>query len=157
MGPDPASTRKTVEGYLEAFANRDVEKALEFFADDAEMIEPPGTFTGRAGVRQLLEWDVRLSPVAKSRPSGIGLLVKDNVAVEEEVLEQSYEGRPYEYPVVRVFEVDDDAKIRRLRVYFDRLDMDRRIALRYPGIMGWIFRGLINFLIAQGEKGLWRT
>jgi hypothetical protein len=52
--------------------------------------------------------------VAKSRPLGIGLLVKDNVAVEEEVLEQTYEGRPYEYPLVRVFEIGDDGKIRRL-------------------------------------------
>ena len=39
----------------------------------------------------------------------------------EEVLEQTYEDRPYEYPLVRVFEIGDDGKIRRLRVYLDRL------------------------------------
>ena len=94
MEVDPASIRKAVEGYAEAFARRDVGKALEFFSDDAEMIEPPGTFKGKEGVRQLLEWDVRLSSVAKSRPSGIGLLIKDNVAVMEDALEQTYEGRP---------------------------------------------------------------
>jgi ketosteroid isomerase-like protein len=157
METDPGSTRRAVEGYVEAFAPRDVEKALEFFSDDAEMTEPPGTFTGKDGVRRLLEWDVRLSPVAKSRPSGIGLLAQGNVAVEEEILEQTYEGRPYEYPLVRVFEIGDDGKIRRLRVYFDRLGIEQQVARQYPGIRGWIFRRLINFVIAQGEKGLRRA
>ena len=157
MEADPASIRKAVEGYVEAFARRDVDRALEFFSDDAEMIEPPGTFQGKEGVRQLLEWDVRLSPVAKSRPLGIRLLIKDNVAVREEVLEQTYEGRPYEYPLVQVFEIDDDGKIRRLRVYCDRLGMEQQVAMRYPRIMGWVFRKLINFLVAQAEKGLRRT
>jgi hypothetical protein len=55
------------------------------------------------------------------------LLVKDNVAVEEEVLEQTYEGRPYEYPLVRVFEIGDDGKIRRLRMYFDRLSIEQQV------------------------------
>jgi ketosteroid isomerase-like protein len=54
MGADPATVRKAVEGYIEAFARRDVDKALEFFSDNAEMIEPPGTFQGKEGVRQLL-------------------------------------------------------------------------------------------------------
>ena len=157
MELDPGSTRHAVEGYVEAFAQRDVEKALEFFSDDAEMTEPPGTFKGKEGVRQLLEWDVRLSPVAKSRPSGIGLLIQGNVAVEEEILEQTYEGRPYEYPLVRVFETDDDGKIRRLRVYFDRLGIEQQVARQYPGVGGWIFRKLINFVVAQGEKGLRRA
>ncbi len=156
MGVDPATVRNTVEGYVEAFARRDVEKALEFFSDDAEMTEPQGTFKGREGVRQLLEWDVRLSPVAKSRPLGIGLLVKDNVAVEEEVLEQTYEGRPYEYSLVRVFEIGDDGKIRRLRVYLDRLGIDQQVAAQLSGVRGWLFKRLINFIVAQGEKGLQR-
>jgi hypothetical protein len=41
----------------------------------------------------------------QARLLGIGLLIKDNIAVEEEVLEQTYEGKPYEYPLVRVFEI----------------------------------------------------
>ncbi len=157
MGPEPASVRNAVEGYADAFARRDVEKALEFFSEDAEMIEPPGTFKGKRGIRQLLEWDVRLSPAAQSRPLGVGLLIKDGVAVEEEVLEQTYEGRPYEYPLVRVFEIGDDGKIRRLRVYFDRLSMEQRIAAQFSGVRGFLFRKLINFLVAQGEKGLRRA
>jgi ketosteroid isomerase-like protein len=156
MGTDPARVRNAVEGYVEAFARRDVEKALEFFSEDAEMTEPPGTFKGKEGVRQLLEWDVRLSPVAKSHPLGIGLLVKDNAAVEEEVLEQTYEGRPYDYPLVRVFEIGDDGKIRRLRVYFDRLSIEQQVAMQYSGVRGWLFKRLINFIVAQGEKGLRR-
>ncbi len=58
---------------------------------------------------------------------------------------------------MRLFEIGDDGKIRRLRVYLDRLGMEQRVAAQYPGIMGWFFRKLINFLVAQGEKGLPRT
>jgi len=68
---------------------------------------------------------------------GIGLLINDNVAAEEEVLEQTCEGRPYECPPVRVFEVGDDGKIRRLHVSCDRLGMEQQVAMQYPGIMGW--------------------
>jgi len=46
MEADQASIRKVVEGYVQAFAERDGEKALGFLSDDAEMIEPPGTFKG---------------------------------------------------------------------------------------------------------------
>ena len=69
----------------------------------------------------------------------------------------AYEGRPYEYPLVRVFEIGDDGKIRRLRVYFDKLGIEQHVARQYPGIGGWIFKRLINFVVAQGEKGLRRT
>ncbi len=157
MGLDPVSVRNAVEGYSDAFARRDVEKALEFFSDDAVMIEPPGTFRGKQGIRRLLEWDVGLSPAALSRPLGIGLVVKDNTAIMEEVLEETYMGRPYEVPVVRVFEIGDDGKIRRLRAYFDRLGMEQRIAAQFPGVRGFFYKKLINFLVAQGEKGLRRA
>jgi hypothetical protein len=85
------------------------------------MVEPPGRFKGKAAIRKLLEWDVQLSPIARSQPTGVNLLVKDNIAIEEEVLEQSYEGIPYQYPLVRIFEVDENGDIKRLRVYLDRL------------------------------------
>lgn len=49
MGTDSASVRNAVEGDVEAFARRDVEKALEFFSEGAEMTEPPGTFKGKEG------------------------------------------------------------------------------------------------------------
>ena len=144
----------TVEGYLDAFERRDVDAALERVSDDVVMVEPAGTFEGKRGVRSLLEWDVRLSPVARARREGIGLLVADNVAVEEEVLRQSYRGVEYEYPVVRIFEIDESGKIHRLRIYLDRLGMLQNLTDRLPGVQGWIFRRLIRFVIAQAEKGL---
>lgn len=42
----------------------------------------PGDFTGK-GDREVLEWDVRLSPINRTRPAGIGLVVVDGVAIEE--------------------------------------------------------------------------
>ncbi len=66
------------------------------------------------------------------------------------------QGRAYEYPLVRVFEIGDDSKIGRLRVCFDKLGIGQHVARQYPGIGGWIFRKLINFVVGQGEKGLRR-
>ena len=152
-----ARTRAAADGYLQAFAARDVAGALEFFADDAEMIEPPGRFAGKDAIRTLLEWDVRLSPVANASPSGVGVLTHEGIVVEEEVVEQTFEGRRYSYPLVRVFEINDDGRIQRLRVYFDRLSMLQRIATQTPGIQGRLFKALINYVVGQSEKGLSAT
>jgi hypothetical protein len=102
----------------------------------------------------VLEWAARPSPIDRTRPAGIGLVVIDNLAIEEATVEEEYEGIRYEYPCVRIFELDDDHRIRRLRDYYDKPAIEQQVAARYPGLKGWIFRRIINMIVAQGEKGL---
>ena len=149
-----SSATSAVEGYMEAFDARDVDAMLAFFADDAEMTVAPGTFRGKAGVRRVMDWDVHLSPTVKTRDTGVGLLVKGHTAVWERTIEATAEGIGYEYPIVTVFELDDDGKIRRVRAYYDKLGIMQKIASKYPGIRGRMFKTMVNYLVAQGEKGL---
>ena len=156
-GAAERSTEEIVERFRRAYDERDVEGALGLLADDAVWVVAPGAFKGKEGVRRVLEWDARLSPTARTRPSGIGLLVKDDVAVNETVIEETFEGVRCEYPCLTVFELDEDRKIRRMRSYYEKLGIMQQIAMRYPGIKGWLFRKLVNLVVAQGEKGLDRS
>jgi ketosteroid isomerase-like protein len=143
-----------VEEFERVLGKRDVQAALDFFADDAEWTVGAGTFSGKDGVRRVLDWDMRTSPKLTYRPTGIGVLTVGNTAVREAVAEQAWEGISYEYPVVTVFEFNDDRKIQRMRSYYEKLGTMQRIAAKYPGIQGWFFRKMVNFMVAQGEKGL---
>ena len=143
-----------VEEFDRALEKRDVQAALEFFADDAEWTLAPGTFSGKDGIRRYLEWDMRTSPKATYRLAGIGVLAVGNVAVRETVVEQVWEGISYDYPALTVIEFSDDRKIQRIRSYYDKLGLEQRVAAKAPGIKGWVFRKLIDFMVAQGRKGL---
>jgi len=41
-----------------------------------------------------------------------------------------------------------------VRSYYDKLGLEQRVAAKAPGMKGWAFRKLINFMVAQGQKGL---
>jgi ketosteroid isomerase-like protein len=143
-----------VEDFDAALEKRDLQAALRFFADDAEWTLAPGTFSGKDAIRRYLEWDMRTSPRAAYRLAGIGVLAMGTIAVRETMVEQVWEGISYEYPALAVIEFNGDGKIQRMRSYYDKLDLERRVAAKVPGIKGWAFRKLINFLVAQGRKGL---
>ncbi len=148
--------REILEEYRAAYERRDRAALLDFFADDAVMTLAPGVFGGREGVAAVFDWDLRDTSSVRIRPLGVGLLVKGNVAVREVVFEATWKGLRYEYPNLAVFEFDDDGKIHAYRSYYDKLGIDQRIAGQYPGVQGRLFRLLVNYLVAQGEKGLHR-
>ncbi len=57
-----------------------------------------------------------------------------------------------------IFELGDDGKIRRKRSYYDDLAIIHRVSNKYPGVKGvGVLKKLVNFLVAQGEKGLERA
>lgn len=153
---DESELARRVEEFSDAYQARDVDRLLALFTDDAEVTAAPGTFRGTDEIRRFFEWDVRLSPTASVRRTGIGVLVAGQRAVRESVIAATAEGIPYELPGLSVFEFESDGRIRRLRSYYDKLALLDRIASRYPGIKGRIFRRLTGYLVAQGEKGLER-
>ena len=74
----------------------------------------------------------------------------------ERAVEASAEGIAYQYPIVTIFELGEDGKIRRMRSYYDKLAITQQVGNEYPGIKGWVLKKLVNFLVAEGEKGLER-
>lgn len=146
--------REKVAEYVAAYEARDIDRLLALFADDAEVTLAPGTFRGKDEIRELYEWDARLSPTALVRDIGIGVLVSGQTAVCERTISLTYEGLPYQEEAATIFEFDDAGRIRRQRSYYDKLALMAQIASQYPGIQGRIFRRLTGYLVAQGQKGL---
>ena len=146
--------RRRVDEYMAAYVARDIDRLMTMFADDAEVTAAPGTLHGKDAIRKFYEWDARLSPTASVRDDGIGVLVSGQTAVCERVISLTYQGIPYEEEAATIFEFDDAGKIRRQRSYYDKLALMNRIASRYPGIQGRIFRRMTGYLVAQGRKGL---
>ena len=142
-----------VRDFLEAYDERDVEKMLTFFAEDAVWVSPVGTFKGKEGLRRVLTWDTQITPTIKSRYSGIGILVKGNKAVSEGISEGDYEGKTFEEPGITVFEFSDD-KIQHIRLFYNKLSMVKQVAMQYTGIVGWFVKRIVNYIVKSGEKGL---
>ena len=72
----------------------------------------------------------------------------------EVVVETTYEGIEYEYANPVAFEFNNDGRIRARRSYYDKLGIEQRIARQYPGIQGYLFRLILDYLVPRGEKGL---
>lgn len=114
----------------------------------------PGTFRGKAAIRKLFEWEVRLSPVATSHDTGLGMVVVGRSVVWERQVQEMAEGVPYTTDAVTILEFDDAGLIRRYRSYYDKLAVMEQITSGLPGIYGWLARKLVGYLVALGKKGL---
>jgi ketosteroid isomerase-like protein len=148
--------RDVLERFRDAYDRRDVDGAVELFADDAVLVFAPRTFNGKDEIRHGLEWDAKLSPTSRTRLSGIEVLAKGNVAVAEGVVQQTADGIGYECPVVTVIELGDDHKIRRMSSYYDRLAIMQQVAAKSSGLRGEASKRLVNLLVSQAEQGLKR-
>ena len=167
-GPAPATAtlpnalpeqavRDVAARFRDAYDARNVDAFVELFAEHGDWTLGPGTFTGKAAIRRVMEWDVRLSSTSSCRQFGIGTVVHGNVAVNERLLEQSFEGIRFVCPVLTVLELNEAGEIEHARSYYDKLPILRQIAREYPGIRGWLFRRIVNLVAAQSEKGLERS
>lgn len=151
---DRSTVADVIRRFDAAYEARDVEAMLALFADDADITAGPGTFHGKEAMKQFLAWDIGLSPTVRIRQFGVGLVVSRNIAVSERVIEATYEGIPYEHPIVTVYELDDAGNIQHLRAYYDKLAIEHDLAQRMPGVKGWFTKRLLDFFVAQGAKGL---
>jgi len=145
--------KSVVYGFGEAFVKRDVEKMLSFFAEDAVWVSPAGTFKGKEEIKRILTWDTQIMPTVKSTRSGIGLIVKENKAVAEDIDEGWTEGKKFEMLAITVFEFSHD-KIQHIRLFYDRLSIIKQVTMQYKGLTGWFAKRLINYIVGHAEKGL---
>ena len=82
-----------IRDFLDAFDERDVEKMLTFFAEDAVWVSPVGTFRGKEELRHVLTWDTQITPTHKSRYAGIGIMVKGIRRFPKAFLRATMKGR----------------------------------------------------------------
>jgi ketosteroid isomerase-like protein len=145
---------RRAEEFRSASHDRDVERMLALFADDAEATMAPGTFRGKAAIRRLFEWEARMSPAVERKDTGLGMVVVGRSVVWEYQASETAKGVPYTTDAVAILEFDDTGLIRRYRAYYDKLAVMEKVASGMSGISGWVARALVGFLVAQGRKGL---
>ncbi len=96
-----------VRDFSNAYVNQDVEKTLAFLTEDVTWVAPEGTFEGKDEVRRLLTWIPHSFWWRKLKftEAGLGILVKENKAVYEYVIEEIGEtGVRYQVAAVSIFE-----------------------------------------------------
>ena len=144
---------RRAEEFRSASQDRDVERILALFADDAQVTMAPGTFGGKAAIRKFFEWETRMAPVAASKDAGLGMAVVGRSVVWECQVSETIRGVPHTTDAVRILDFDDAGLIRRYRSYYDKLAEMEKIASGMSGVYGWVARVLIGYLVAQGKKG----
>ncbi len=128
---------------------RDVEKMLSFLTEDVVWVNNEGTFKGKEEVKRYFTWETQRMSDAKIRDAGVGIMVKGNIAVHEEVFEGSTaDGRRFGGLPVMIVEEFSGEKIQRHREYFDRLSMAKQAA------KGRIERMIVGSIVNRFEKGL---
>jgi len=137
----------TMHNFIAAIVERDVEKALSFFAEDATYVTPEGTFKGKEELRRYLTWVIQDIPDLTVIDTGIGIIVKGNKAVYEHTLAGTINGVKCRWLSICTYEFRND-KIQRLRSVYDRMSIGKQVA------QGWLAKRAVNSFIKRAEEGL---
>ena len=107
-----------VRDFCRAFEEPNLEKILQFFAEDAIYHNIPlDPAQGLPAIRAVLEQFI--APDAKSAFEIRNLAASGNVVLTERVDHLTIQGKPVSLPVMGTFEVGEDGKIHAWRDYFD--------------------------------------
>jgi ketosteroid isomerase-like protein len=144
-----------IRDFIEAYVKRDVEKTLSFLTEDVVWDQPEGTFKGKEEVKRLLIWLPKsfwYSQI-KIRDAGVGILVKGNKAVYEQIIEGvSAHDRTYEAPAISIFEFSGE-KIQQYRTLCDRMTLGKQ-GCGKQGYGGWLDRRILTGILNTWEGGL---
>jgi ketosteroid isomerase-like protein len=152
---DVEKTVVVIRDFVEAIVKQDVEKTLSFLTEDVVWGQPEGIFKGKEEVKRLLVWLPKsfwYSQI-KVRDAGVGILVKGNKAVYEQIIEGiSAHKRAFEAPAVSIFEFNGE-KIQRYSTLCDRMTLGKQ-ACGEQHIGGWIDRKILGGILNTWEGGL---
>ncbi len=138
-----------MRGVVDAFNRKDLEGLLSFFADDAVMVRPEGTFRGKDEIRRFYRWNfagyLRNTLVEKN------LICEGNKVVFEFVSEAtivrgSKELRQH-LPGMVLFEFKDE-RVQQVHDYYNKLLGAQQLA------NGWFEKTIVNGVVKRMEKGL---
>jgi ketosteroid isomerase-like protein len=132
----PDQIRRLAKDLDDAVEHGDIEMVVSFFTDDCEVELPGVKLTDQDGLRRGLGWlyhelgSIRFEPVS--------IMVDGDTFFEEFVMRATREGdAEAEIPATEVL-VYEGLKVRRLRIYFDRLAI---AAIRARGLVEkWVVK-----------------
>ena len=115
--PTPEQMTSTVHGYVEGFANADVEAIVALFAEDAVVEDPVGTppKAGHDAIRAFYAFSVGTG--AKLHLEGPIRVGPDYAAFAFQV-RLTMDGKAATVDVIDVFRFDGAGKVRRMEAYF---------------------------------------
>lgn len=137
--------RGAIRGIHEALNNRDVEKAVSFFADDATMITGEGTFKGREEIKRRFTWF--LQQWSELKVTENRLILEGNRAAHEYVIEGTTREGKGRFPGVAIYAFGN-GKVQQIHDYYDRLSIAEQLA------KGWLARRTVGSVTERMEKGL---
>ena len=144
-----------IRDFVEAIMKRDAEKTLSLLTEDAIWVQPEGTFKGKTEIRRLLTWlpNSFWYSQLKVRDAGVGILVKGNKAVYEQIINGvSAHDRAYEASAMSIFEFNGE-KIRQYRALCDRMTLGKQ-GCGKQGYSGWLDRKILGGILNTWEGGL---
>ena len=145
MCSENESSRDILSGFIESLNNRDMEKALSFFDENAEWITPEGKFTGRGELGPYLKWFGE--NILDVRVADRGLISQGRLSACEMVLEGNSEGENWEVTALSICELTD-ARIIYMRTVYDRLGVAKQVARE--GLAGLA----VSKIVERMEEGL---
>jgi ketosteroid isomerase-like protein len=139
--------KNTVRGFLMAYEERDLERALAFLVEDASWTTPAGTYRGKDALRRYLTWEFDMVPSLTVTETGAGLMVQGNQVLIEHTLAGTIRGEPCEWLGMCAYDFRE-GKIQEVRTVYDRLSLLKQSAT------GWLESKIVNAVASQAESGL---
>jgi ketosteroid isomerase-like protein len=138
---------KIVGDFLNAFQDKEADKALSFITEDATWVAPHGTFKGKEELKHYITWSNQTTPDMKITYCGVGMLEQGDKAACEHILSGTFEGKKWELPALCSYEFNGD-KISKITTAFDRLALAKQVATGFMAKRG------VNAIISATERGL---
>ena len=138
-----------VRGVLDAFNRKDLEGLLSFFADDAVMVRPEGTFHGKDEIRRFYVWN--FAGYLQNTLIEKDLVIEGNKVVLEFVSEativRSGKELKQHLPGMVMFEFKD-GRVQHAHDYYNKLSGAQQLA------NGWFEKTIVNGVVKRMDKGL---
>ena len=136
-----------MRNFKDAYNEKDLEKTLSFFAEDADFVNPNVEFKGKEKIKNYFKWVFEINSDQKIIESGVKIIAEEDKAVYEHILEGIVEGMKYQILALCIYESKGD-KFQHIRSTYDRLSMVKQLA------KGPVAKTAVNSIINRMEKGL---
>ncbi len=133
--------------FAKTMEDGDVEKTLDFFAEDGVWVTPFGTAKGKAEIRRHTAWMYDQMKDIKVKECGNGIIAQGNKAFFEHEISGTMQGKKAAVLAICAYEFAGD-KIKETRTTYDRLSMAQQ------AVTGWLPKMMLNMIVKQSEKGL---
>ena len=146
VNTQPTEIKKLAMAFDKALENKDLEKVIDNFTDDCEIELLSIQLSGKEGATKWFNWIYKHISEIKFLP--ITIMVEGNTFFEEfKVIAKFHDGEKVQSKQAVVLEFEN-LKIKRLRLYFDRLDFAGSVAKDI------ISKTIISELLKKSLEGL---